>query len=520
MVKKIVSVLISLILVLGVMAPAASAAEAEKSYPVIYISGYGGYLYANIGTSEQKIIYPLEVDLEATVKEAIAPFLKELANGYATGNWDKYCDEIYNAVAPIFEEVVLNPDGTAKEKTGVPGKSSGARLDYSRFSGGEVRLSYDWRLTPVESGKLLGELVDDIIKKQKVDKVNIVGRCFAGNILSSYLQNDPTAAQKVNKAIFYIPSTEGINMIGSLFSGKIDLVSENFDTYAEEILKYEKVIEDEAISDLLTVMLTIFEQATVLELGADFLEDGLEEIKNNIIPRLIRSTYGSFPSFWSMVPAEYLEDAIAFVYNTPELQEEYKGTIEKAREYRDTVQLNSRDNLANLSDDININVVSKYNIPLPPLFPECNAMSDGVAETYYTSFGATAADYGTTLSAEHIAAMGEEDKKFLSPDEKIDASTCLFPEKTWFIKNSYHDHFPESGTLLLETIFTTEDMTVFTNEKYPQYLDAEVTGETLVPVEGKDKEVPAAGSDEAKFNMLFKFIMVILEFFKRLFTKA
>ena len=221
-----------------------------------------------------------------------------------------------------------------------------------------------------------------------------------------------------------------------------------------------------------------------------------------------------------MVPAEYLEDAIAFVYNTPELQEEYKGTIEKAREYRDTVQLNSRDNLANLSDDININVVSKYNIPLPPLFPECNAMSDGVAETYYTSFGATAADYGTTLSAEHIAAMGEEDKKFLSPDEKIDASTCLFPEKTWFIKNSYHDHFPESGTLLLETIFTTEDMTVFTNEKYPQYLDAEVTGETLVPVEGKDKEVPAAGSDEAKFNMLFKFIMVILEFFKRLFTKA
>ena len=519
MAKKVISVLISIILVLGIMAPVATAVEAEKNYPVIYISGYGGYLYANIGTAGTKQIYPVEVDLEATLKEAIKPFLTELANGYATGNWDKYCDEIYNVVAPIFEDVVLNPDGTAKENTGVFGKSTGDRLDYTRFSGGEVRLNYDWRLSPLESSKLLGELVNDIIEKQKVEKVNIVARCFAANMLSCYLQNDPTAAQKVNKAIFYVPSTDGINMIGSLFSGKIDLVSENIDTYAEEMLKYEKVIEDDATRDLLTVMLTILEQATILEFGTDFLEDGLEEIKNNIIPRLIRATYGSFPSFWSMVPAADLEDAIEFVYNTPELKEEYAGTINQARAYRDNIQLKSRDNLVALKEKIDINVISKYNLPLPPLFSECNAMSDGVAETYYTSFGATTADYGKALTADYIASMSEADKKFLSPDEKIDASTCLFPEKTWFIKNSYHDHFPSSVDVLLEEILTT-DMNVFSNETFPQYLDAEIDGERIVPVEGKDKEVPAAGSDEAKMNMLFRFIKSIIEFFKKLFTKA
>ena len=518
MAKKVISVLISILLVLGIMAPVATAVETEENYPVIYISGYGGYLYKNKYNYGEGMIYPLEVDLAATLKDAIKPFLTELANGYATGNWDKYCDEIYNIVAPIFEEIVIDPDGTVKNNTGVSDGYSGKDLSYDRYSGGMVYLPYDWRLSPETAAAKLSLLVDDVIKYHG-GKVNIVARCFGGNILSSYLQNDPDAAKKINEVIFFIPSTEGMDLIGSLFSGKIDLVSENFDTYAEEMLKYEEFIEDEMVRDLLTVMLTIFEQATLLELGADFLEDGLEEIKNNIIPRLIRATYGSFPSFWSMVPAEYLDDAIEFVYNTPELKAEYEGTINKALSYRKNVQLNSRANLLSLSDKIKINVVSKYNLPLPPLFEGCNKMSDGNAETYYTSFGATAADYGKTLTGDYIASMSEADKRFLSPDEKIDASTCLLPETTWFIKNSYHNHFPACVDVFFNTILTT-DMDVFSNEDYPQYIDAEVEGEHLVPVVGKDKEVPAAGSDEAKMNMLFKFILTIIEFFKRLFTKA
>lgn len=515
---KLISLILSTLLVFAVMAPLSLAAEEkEKNYPVIYISGYGGYLFAEKGNPNSKVIYPLEVDLEATVKEAVKPILTELANGYATGNWDKYCDEIYNAVAPIFEEIVLAPDGTPKDNSGNGWGIGGESLwNTQRFSAGEVNLSYDWRLSAETSADLLGKLVDNVIKHHG-GKVNIVARCFAGNILSTYLQTGDKVAEKINKAVFFIPSTEGMDLIGSIFSGKIELQADSIDTYVEEILKYKEVIDDPAINDFLTVMLTILEQATVLDLGMDFLQDGLENIKDNIIPRLIRATYGSFPSFWQMVPYEYFDAAIDFVYNTPELKDEYAGTIDKARSYHENIQLYSRTSLLELYGDIDINVISKYNLPLPPLFAGCNTMSDGVAETCYTSFGATAADYGKTLSADYIADMSEEDKKFLSPDEKIDASTCLFPEKTWFIKNSYHDHFPDSIDVLLEKMVTTKDMTVFTYEEYPQFLDAEIEGISLTPVKGKDKEIPAPGSDEAKFNMLFKFILTILEFFKRLF---
>ena len=147
-------------------------------------------------------------------------------------------------------------------------------------------------------------------------------------------------------------------------------------------------------------------------------------------------------------------------------------------------------------------------------------MSDGVAETTYTSFGATTSQYGTSLSADYIASISEENRKYLSPDEKIDASTCLFPDKTWFLKNSYHDHFPDSVDVLLETMLTTNDITVFTNETYPQYLDSEVEGITLVPVVGKDKEKPSIDTEEGKTNMIIRFIMAIINFFKKLFTKT
>lgn len=521
-IKKLTSLFLTLLLIFTALIPLAAAEEAKaEKIPVIYISGYGSHLYKEKGNLKSEQIYPLNVDVTATVEKAIKPFITELAKGFMTGNWDKYCDEIYNAVAPLFEEIILNPDATVKDNSG-RGENVNAKiyLDYSQYSGGKVNFPYDWRLSAETSAAELAAFVDKVIAETGKTKVNIVARCFGGNVLSSYLQNDATAVEKVEKAVLLIPSTEGIGLIGSVFSGKIEFAPEYIDVYAEEILKYEKLVEDEALSDLITVMLTIFNQAKMLKVGTDFLQWGLENIKDNIVPRLVRSTYGSFPSFWAMIPEKDFEEAIDFVYNTPELKEEYKGTIEKVVSYRENVQKHSRDTLESLSDKIDISIISKYNLPLVPVFAESGKNGDGTAETEFTSFGATAANFGETLSSDHISSIGEENKKYLSADEKIDASTCLFPEKTWFIKNSYHDNFPSSFDTLINTILVTDGMTVFSNEKYPQFLDAEVEGKTLTPVKVKGFEKPSPDSNAGKFNLLFRFITVILEFFKRLFAKV
>ena len=518
MFRKILSVVLTVLMICCVFVPAVSASAAEN-YPVVYVTGYGPNIFAEKGDTQSDIYYPTGADIGAIVKKALIPCLTELAGATATGNYDKYCDELYNAIHPIYENLVLAPDGMPKDNSGRGEDPNSVHLEYDRFTGGDCVFPYDWRLSPEYSADELAKYIDTVLAKTGAKKVNLIGRCLGGNVVSAYLQNhSDEAVAKVDEVILFVPSTEGIDMLGALFAGQIKIDASRLDEYLEEFTKYEPFIEDPAIRDFINVMVSILEQAKILGLGVDVLQGLVDAIKDNLVPRLIRRSYGSFPSFWSMVPTKYFEDAIEFTYNTPELKEEYAGTIAKARSFQENVMVNARQCLKDLNGKIDINVISKYNLPVLPIFPDCYNTSDGTAETYLTSFGATTADFGKNLKADYIASMSDADKKFLSPDEKIDASTCALPTKTWFIKNSYHDHFPSSIDKLMDTIFTT-DMDVFSNPEYPQFLDAAVSGDTIVPVTEKEAELPADDSREGLFDMLFRFIRSFFQMIKKLFTK-
>ena len=506
--KKFIAVILTLVSLFAMCSAAATAvAEAEEEYPVIYLTGYGQQIFAEAGNHKSEMYYPTGVDVAAKVEENVAPVLMELAFSSATGDYSAYCDSLYNAVAPIYDKLRLSPNGTVEDGSGT--WKNGYSIVYNYYKYGSIHLSYDWRLSPIELAAQLDEAIDIVLAKYDAEKVNLLGRCYGANVISAYLElYSEEAEQKVNKSVLYVPSTMGIGLIGSIFSGEIKLNASNIDVYVKEIVKYLDIMEDGLAKDFLLVMVSVFEQAKILNFGTERLQELLDNIKDDLIPRLVRDSYGSFLSFWSMVPYEYLADAVEFVYNTDELKAEYKGTIDLINEYGEKVQKNAIENTASYD---NVYIISKYNLPSAPVFGKSNNTGDAIAETVYTSFGATCAQYGSRLSASYIAAMDEEALAYLSADEKIDASTCALPEKTWFIKNSYHDHFPESVDDLIKEIYTGEDFTVFSSEEYPQFLDANVDGDTLTPVISKDKDLPKPGSDEEKFAMLFEFIKFAIE---------
>ncbi len=519
--NKLIALVLSVIMLFGALPMFASAAEKALD-PVIYILGYGGNLFVDRNNPNSEKIYPLDVDVSAVVKEAAGPCLTALATATLTGDYSDYCEEIYSRMAPIYEEILLNPDGTVK--VAEDGKISGNQyhLNYNShnyFEADEYYFYYDWRLSPMVLQEQIDSLVDTASKASKTGKVDIVGRCYGANIISAYLAENDDVASKVDDIIMYVPSTEGIGLIGRFFTGEIELNAATINEYVNELIKYENIIEDSFVKDFIDVFLLILEQAEMIQMGTDKIQELINAIKVDLIAPLVRNSYGSFPSFWAMIPDEYFIDALNFVYNTEELRNEYKGTLALIMQYHNEVQLTSRATLkAYAENGIDIYVISKYNLPSVPVFGQSNPMSDAIAETALTSFGATAAEFGKTLSSSYIENMSDEDKKYLSSDEKIDASTCLFPETTWFLKNCYHDHF-NSPTLytFLDTILATEDITVFTNENYPQFIDANVTAETLTPVTEKDSEAQN-NSKDPWFNTLFKFIKVVLEFFRKLFS--
>lgn len=516
--KKVISLVLVLIMLFAVAAPAGAATTKNVSDVTIYVQGYGASLYANDGSA----IWdggPTS-DILPNLVAVLEDLLKELALGTLTGNYDEYCDLLYEAIAPAYSNVILDKNGEASNDKGINKNmlTAGYNIDYSsKLSTGTIEFCYDWRLSCVENAKILEQFIDKVCREKGYDKVNLLGRCLGGNVVQAYLENAENL-DKINKTILYIPSTEGVDFINALFTGDIEITGQALENYVNYTLPRNDDMtsmfgtEGTELIEILSVIIEFLNEVYVLGFGIDVVEAILNAVKDNVLARIVRDTYGGFVGFWNMVYAEDLEDAIAFVYNTPELQEEYAGMIEKIREFK-AVQVNARETISTLHEDgMEIMILSKYNFANLPLSANANQHSDSTALTIHTSHGATVANFGETLSSNYINSLS--DKRYLSADTIIDASTCVLPDTTWFVKNLVHMNFPASVDKLFVKFLTTDGMTVFTDETYPQYLNYdEETGEISI-VEGLDDNdiISTESTIWTKLISFFKFLKVIINF--------
>jgi len=520
--KKLISVILSVIMIFAVMAPSVCAAN-EKTVTV-YLEGYGSGL---IGKSGEQA-FPVDLGLVDGIKEISGQLLKNLAVAEITGDYSEYSEDLYNLIAPAYADLKLDNNGESTDLNGNfyygLGFDSTTKIEHnnSKFTGGYYRFHYDWRLSVEYNAELLDTFIDNVIARTGATKVNLIGRCLGGNIISAYLQNAPEASiARLNKVIMYIPSTLGVEFISALFSGKIVLDPDAVDNYVKYSLADNDILgmsEEDPLLGTLTTVISFVNETYVLGFGTDVVERIVQSVKDDALARILRDSYASFPSFWSMVCAEDVEDAIALVYNTPELQQEYAGMISKIRSYHQNVQLNAENRIAELSEQsLDIMVISKYNYADFPLSADSAQQSDGTAATVATSFGATVADFGSTLSDKYIKAMDEEDLKYLSADNMIDASTCVLPETTWFIKNLYHSNFPASVDALMNAFLVTDGMTIDTYEEYSQFLKYDEETGAVSKVVGLDEgDIIDKDSVEAKTSLFMKVLKLILEFFTKL----
>ena len=525
--KKLLCLVLSIMMALSVSLPAMAATVEETDDIIIYIKGYGCKIYKDNIMAEENVIFPKPVDISSVLSKSLKPILSELAQGVITKDYSKYCDEIYNAVAPIFEESVLDKNGEASDGSGWGGDALTADFIVSEVNTPEnsIMFPYDWRLSPQYNAKILEKFIDRVCKEKGVQQVDIMSRCLGSTLVNCYLE-EGTNTHKVDDVIMYIPGTMGMYVLGALFSGNIDLNSDSINTFLDYYLTSNIVIEDPCMNSFIICLVDFLNQARILGVTSDFLQDGLNNIINDIFPRIILATYGTFPAFWTMIPERYFEDAIDFTFNTPELKAEYAGLIAKARDYHENVQAKAFDTMKEFqANGMRFMVVSKYDTPMVPLGPEANYNGDFYAETELSSFGATVANYGETLSKSYIDSMSQLDKRFLSPDNKIDASTCLFPETTWFLKYCLHDHWPEPQDAMAMQFLRDKNMNVFNYEEYPQFLKitdfttgGDKTSGVMSPVDGPDAE-----EDEGIFmgfaSFIKKIFAKIVGFYVEIFAK-
>ena len=127
-----------------------------------------------------------------------------------------------------------------------------------------------------------------------------------------------------------------------------------------------------------------------------------------------------------------------------------------------------------MDDGMNFGIVVGYNCQMIPISDEYE-QSDTIIDVKYASGGATCSKYlqafddWTNIYSQKVKCGHNH----VSWDYKIDASTCMFPEQTWFYKNLQHTAYnvDEGTTDIIVWLLSAEDqMTVNSDkENYPQF---------------------------------------------------
>ncbi len=498
LVKTLAIFLVTLTLMSTMWVPAIMATPMD--IPVVYVYGSGRPVYNVDG--EQ--IYPVQDDLVGGILDESNRLLPALAKGLTGSGWEEYCDVLVDVVKEQYGEACLDVNGEASD--GSYPKANTVKEKTKKFYLKDYVFQYDCRLDPCYIAHQLRAYIEEVLEVTGKEKVHLVSRCLGTNFAAAYLQE--YGDDLIESVMFYVPAVQGVISVCDGFTGKLKFDPDVINSYTDQ---NEGVGDD--LTNLLSAAVTVTNQLSVLGHGTELVQEIYDEIKEILVPRLILATYGTMPGLWSCVDGENFEYAKEFIFGGQE--DTYAELIRKIDNYHYTVYDNLEANLKKLKKNgTKIAVISKYNIKATPFFESSDLQNDGLITVPKVSFGATAGKEGETFSKDYILkAQLKGTDKYISKDLIVDASTCLFPDYTWFIKNCKHGDFSTSVDKIIIEFLNSEDQLTVWNSTYPQFQG--YSNKKLIPLESEPVE---GGNNSDDTTGPANFLNVILSLIKMIIS--
>ncbi len=478
--KKIVSVILAITLAVVAFVMPVSAA---KVYPLVIVDGiFSTPLYKNIGTADEAPVFATDdASLEAMIKEVLGSFIGGCINyGVAKKDYNAFADKLYPVVNKYIEPIGYNADGTAKDAT-VGFKQNEKPMSeyteeekaglsvfataYAKDFGEEnvYNFSYDWRESPIDSAVQLADYIETVKDDLGVKKVNVVGYSMGANVVLAYLAAN--GAKDINNLVFVSPAWQGTSLAGNVAINNIE-----FDMFTVE--NYLVQLANVSATTHITAFIISY-IATYDGLSKEYFGD-INKAVAGILPRLYTDTVipyiAGMPGFWSLLPAEDYEAGKEFLFG-----DAIDANLEAKIDAYYEIQTNAKSIMEDAMDDgMNFGIVVGYNCQMIPISDEYE-QSDTIIDVKYASGGATCSKYlqafddWTNIYSQKVKCGHNH----VSWDYKIDASTCMFPEQTWFYKNLQHTGYNvDEGTtdIIVWLLSAEEQMTVNSDkENYPQF---------------------------------------------------
>jgi hypothetical protein len=340
---------------------------------------------------------------------------------------------------------------------------------------------YDWRLDPMETADVFHSFVQDIKRTTGCEKVGISATCLGTNIVMAYV------------AKYGAKDIQGIGMDGSVVGGAeilSDVICAKFDVDPPALMRVLRDVEGLgmfSIDDFITETLEMLVQTGMLESVISTTENIFyDKLVEGVTSAFALSTFYTWPNYWACVTPEDYESAKYYVFG-PEGSEKrvkYAGLIEKLDNYNREVRQRVPELLQQIkADGANLGVISKYGFQIIPICATSDQISDQFATVKRSSFGATTSSVYETLSEEYIDMRIAEGKgKYISPDKHIDASTCLYPDTTWFIKGSSHSDWTTYEMKILYDVASADRQLTVDDFPYSQFMVYDTESEMLYPM--------------------------------------
>ncbi|MBQ3520099.1 MAG: hypothetical protein IJA31_12345 [Clostridia bacterium] len=473
--KKYLSILLSVLILVGVMAPCAAAADTSECdcgfNPVIYVGPLGcSDIVRDAGTENEQKLWQIDTNY---LLSCIGDQLGTLAKAAVTMNADTLADALVAFVDDCFGDLALNGDGQSLPNVTTPYLNVPSTDEHHADC--DYYFDYDFRLDPFAHADRLQEFIDQVEELTGHSKVQLKCSSMGGVVLSAYLEK--YGYDEIETIITQCCPLKGTAVAGELFCGKFELNATALRRYAQDALPYME--GGDFVQALLYSLTDTLRVAGVWDMLIGLGDIIVAQVLDRIYAEALIPIFGSFAGIWAFVPEEYYEEALVFMG----MDENYGDLYNQVEAYR-VAMANIEENLQSARNDgVKTYILCGYNVQRTPLVTAWKNTSDGTVDTMYASVGATCAPYGEELDAEYIASLS--DTAFLSPDKMIDASTCALPENTWFLRDWLHCNGSDAiGALYRIMLTTDEQLTVFDMPEYPQFLQNDDATPSITPVTG------------------------------------
>lgn len=469
--KKIIAVILSVAMIFSLMAPASFAVSGDCNcgvLPTIYVGPLGNTdIYENPDTDEERTLFRPSTE---TIIGLVLKLLPAIFGSMITMNLDVLGDALIEAVNDAMGAMALDGDGNSAENVSV---KIDMPTETNHGKGEQYYFHYDWRLDPVEVAGQLDDFVNYVKELTGHDKVNFRASSMGGVVTLAYFNE--YGYDDVDACIFQTCPLLGTDVAGDLLCRKVALDADALLAYATD--GYPPFsIGDTALWALFNFLYYSGLVDVVLFAG-DII---LETLKDRVFDELLTPVFGTLLGLWSFVPDGCYEEAKKINLD-PETQ---AGLIAKADYYHYNIQCRADEILNGAVDNgVRVMIIAGYNIQRTPLVESMNNHSDATVDTKYASAGATVAPLDGTLGKNYTQKCNDCGHNHLSPDGVIDASTCILPEYTWFIKDMLHSNAHDGiMEMYYWFMYSDEHYNVWSNPMYTQFLQNDKPNLRVIPM--------------------------------------